>query len=730
MAWGGKRMMDMASDFMKTIKTIEEKINTYAGLLPAQDLQNFKNLAHNLGEALKEEENKGKILRLGIIGSVKAGKSTFLNALLFDGEEILPKAATPMTASLTRLRYSEKQYARFVYYSHEDWRLIEDAYREVENELAIKVREAQRREDAIARNDPAYIPRVIDRAAILRGLDLSESLRACHELVEQARENGLDIYDMLGDEHRENIDSPGRAATLMREYVSSSGKYSPLVKYVELGLDNRTLKDMEIVDTPGLNDPVRSRSEETYKFMCQCDAVFLLSRASQFLTNEDMDLLRRRLVDNGIGQVTVIATQLDLGAQNERGKTGSYKEAIRRTLQSITRTARKYGIPEMPVPVSSIFEIIALKMEKNLPLNSEERHIERNVSFFTEDAPSDAELFHEYSNIKGVREELQKYRKEKDRIIAEHQQARARESKRNFIEILDAMIKAMDTQSRILQDYDMVSLKKLSAGLMEVMDNINIPVSNIFAGMESEAGQKFADLKQRLLANASSFEDIYVESKTHQEEKSHVTGHLWWKKTHYTVYNVTTYTAQLAEALQQLRAYAAKCEEEINNTIKELFDKNAIRVRLKQVVLPLFRKCEQENVTLALNEDMILLPVDALIQKFVIPEWKFDNTPYNAALQKQFGDQIENEKITTFKTAYELQLQELYKAVRKSLEAKVKEISEQLVNASVHFAGDVRARLEEQTGSIMEQMKNKEESLKKYTICRQCLEQCKKMVVE
>src|SRR6218665_917384 len=41
-----------------------------------------------------------RLLNIGIIGRVKAGKSSLLNSVLFKGEDILPKAATPMTASL------------------------------------------------------------------------------------------------------------------------------------------------------------------------------------------------------------------------------------------------------------------------------------------------------------------------------------------------------------------------------------------------------------------------------------------------------------------------------------------------------------------------------------------------------------------------------------------------------------------------------------------------------
>lgn len=51
---------------------------------------------------------EGRNLRVGIIGRVKAGKSSLLNALMFAGNDVLPKAATPMTASLTILRYTDQ----------------------------------------------------------------------------------------------------------------------------------------------------------------------------------------------------------------------------------------------------------------------------------------------------------------------------------------------------------------------------------------------------------------------------------------------------------------------------------------------------------------------------------------------------------------------------------------------------------------------------------------------
>lgn len=725
--------MDSAARFMESVEKINEQLAQYDSLLAAQDLQNFKNLARNLKEALREEKNKGKILRLGIIGSVKAGKSSFLNALLFNGEEVLPKAATPMTASLTKLAFSENQFLNFVFYSPEDWQIIKAEHRTVANRLAQEVKEAEKREEDLRRRSPHYyMPQRIDKDKIYESLDVPETQKACYDLVEQAKKNKLDCSSLFGTSKTKEITSLSEVCDSLGQYVGKDGTYSPIVKYVEMGINNSALQNLEIVDTPGLNDPIRSRSEETYKFMCQCDAVFLLSRASQFLTNDDMDLFRRTLVDSGISTeaISLIATQIDLGAQNERGKTPSYKEAIQRTLKTVFNTAKRASVPHAPIPVCSIFEIMACKKENRKSLGKDEQQIEKNLACFEEDVPVTSAEFRDYSNMQAVYDELKKYRQNKDRIIEEHQKALARESRRKFLEILTALTKGVDANIRMLKEHDMASLTSLRDELLALMDAVSLPISNVFSRMENEIGQKFADLKNRILTNSKNFEYIEVDVSTYQGDMFRTEGRWWWKKTIKDTVNITTHTAQLAQALQQLRKYAAKCEEDVNDTIKELVDKDALNESLKRIVLPFYRKFETDNVRLPMNEDMILLPINALVQEFNIPQWHFDNSPYNSALQRSYDKKIENEEIYGFKTAFELQLQALCQDMRKNLDEKRDQMSDKLAHAAVNFADEVRHLLEEQMAKLMEQMNDKQEGLKRYGECRNSLEQCKKMLVE
>ncbi|GAA8869181.1 hypothetical protein HpEKA13_10630 [Helicobacter pylori] len=96
--------------------------------------------AEELEKTLKEMQDTDRNLKVGIIGRMKAGKSSLLNALIFEGIEVLPKAATPMTASLTVLKYAKTLSAQVEFYSQKD-------ILELKNEHARYEREFQRMVD-------------------------------------------------------------------------------------------------------------------------------------------------------------------------------------------------------------------------------------------------------------------------------------------------------------------------------------------------------------------------------------------------------------------------------------------------------------------------------------------------------------------------------------------------------------------------------------------------------
>ncbi len=85
----------------------------------------------------------------------------------------------------------------------------------------------------------------------------------------------------------------------------------PCTKAVQISLNNPNLKDLEVIDTPGVNDPIASREERTKALLKDCDVVFIISPSGQFLTDSDMDLFDRVSNKEGLQEIYFVASQAD-----------------------------------------------------------------------------------------------------------------------------------------------------------------------------------------------------------------------------------------------------------------------------------------------------------------------------------------------------------------------------------------------------------------------------------
>ncbi|GAA7186371.1 hypothetical protein ID0440_03470 [Helicobacter pylori] len=95
------------------------------------------------------------------------------------------------------------------------------------------------------------------------------------------------------------------------QFVGADGKYMPHTKAVQISLNNPNLKDLEVIDTPGVNDPIASREERTKALLKDCDVVFIVSPFGQFLTDSDMDLFDRVSNKEGLQEIYFVGSQAD-----------------------------------------------------------------------------------------------------------------------------------------------------------------------------------------------------------------------------------------------------------------------------------------------------------------------------------------------------------------------------------------------------------------------------------
>lgn len=311
-----------------------------------------------------ELEKAGRLLKIGILGRVKAGKSSFLNALIFNGESILPKAATPMTAALTVLEYAKTPSLSVDFYSDEDLSRIETLAKEFESELEkntdAKINELK--DKALSKGkeiDELELKEKARKSALQELKGVQESIYACYQQYQQISQS-----QVSASERETNKDFQGSLSEIrakLKDYVGSSGKFMPFTKSITLRLDNEFLKDVQIIDTPGLNDPVPSRSARTNEILRECDAVLVLSPAGQFMDQNDVILVRK--LAGSVARIFVIASKGDSELYgSEKDKNGGILNAVFEGIQNTLERSKNNALQKADVENNVLQRALKEKM--------------------------------------------------------------------------------------------------------------------------------------------------------------------------------------------------------------------------------------------------------------------------------------------------------------------------------------------------------------------------------
>ena len=226
----------------------------------------------------------GWAARIAVIGQVKAGKSSTLNALV--GEiDFLPSDVNPWTTVVTNLRINmpgdPKTGARFDFFDEASWDRIINGDR--------RVRKAARK------HLPGFDPEILRTQ--------TEEMRAYAEKrlgPSYAKLLGRHhAYDLLSDDLLESYVCAG-AGTDLRGQKGTVGRYSSITKAANIYLDIPQFQVPTILtDTPGVNDPFLVRDEFTCQALDQSDIFLVMLSAHQALTEVDVALMRMLAMQDG-----------------------------------------------------------------------------------------------------------------------------------------------------------------------------------------------------------------------------------------------------------------------------------------------------------------------------------------------------------------------------------------------------------------------------------------------
>ena len=211
-------------------------------------------------------------LQIAIVGTIKAGKSTFINALF--EENIASTDVTPETASLTKFRYSTKNKLEVKFYNKTEWDELWESVKKSEKENKGKVFK--------------------------------------EEFESSGAENIKNDYIGASDKIEE-VSNIEELKNKVKEYTSKNSKIHYFVKELTVYLNNKNMpKDVTIVDTPGLDDLIAIRSNKTKDYIKEANAVIVCVDSSRLQGKEYTTITQ---VFENIGddfyKVMILGTQID-----------------------------------------------------------------------------------------------------------------------------------------------------------------------------------------------------------------------------------------------------------------------------------------------------------------------------------------------------------------------------------------------------------------------------------
>ncbi len=722
-----------------------------------------------LEKTLKEMQAK-RDLKVGIIGRVKAGKSSLLNALIFEGVEILPKAATPMTASLTILKYAKTLSAEVEFYSPKDILELKNEHARYEREFQRMVDEevkkqkekqslANRAKEGLKSFGKAFnrnkSTEATPKERVLSDKEINKRAEriAKDKLKDDTKlVSSYDQYEKMkksGSLNTKNLDPCIQANSLeelnqkLLQFVGANGKFMPYTKAVQISLNNPNLKDLEVIDTPGVNDPIASREERTKALLKDCDVVFIVSPSGQFLTDSDMDLFDRVSHKEGLQEIYFVASQADSAVLSMSEVEKSHQhlptalENTQKTLSSsldktmealIKENPNQRGIFEKAIKNGVILASGAcfsmykdFKNQASWERNqkTEEYHNAlRNLkdsypdAFSSDDKSKESLLL--LSNMGAIKERLEKAAQRREEIISQRLRDYAKSQANNLHNLITQLLQDLEDEKKRVKNADMGAIKKQIEAYEKLSGNIEIGfkeayeefvfhfIKNTRDGLNETLTE--AIQKTSALAQNEEGEERYTERVKQGGLRGSFKRNFLWLFDDDAGYDEVMRTRVVVKAgavVDYLIEMHEICKKALNDSVESF--KIVFKRELYTKVFPVLRQIIRDDDLI--DEVAFKKSVHAVTDKIKFEEFYY-TLPSEIGAKTGF---LRGDGAVQFIQSVETHLRD-FKAKSKN---DVKEYCTDLENklGKQDFANEVLSKLKKDMQNLEDQVQNKEQSI-------------------
>ncbi|MCQ2649680.1 dynamin family protein [Helicobacter pylori] len=723
-----------------------------------------------LEKTLKEMQAKDRDLKVGIIGRVKAGKSSLLNALIFEGVEVLPKAATPMTASLTILKYADTLSAEVEFYSpkdileleneHERYvrefnRIVDEEVKKQKEKQSLSNRAKERFKNLgnkFSRNksDEAPKERVLSDEEIneraeriakdkLKG---DEKLVSSYDQYEKMKKSGLFNTEKL--DLRIQANSLQELNQKLLQFVGTDGKFMPCTKAVQISLNNPNLKDLEVIDTPGVNDPIASREERTKALLKDCDVVFIVSPSNQFLTDSDMSLFDRVSNKEGLQEIYFVASQADstVGSMSEVEKSNQHlptalenaQKALSSQLNNIMgklienypnqreifEKAIKNGVILASGVCFSMYKDFNNQASWERNKKTEEYHNAlwnlRDFypdAFNSDDKSKESLLF--LSNMGAIEERLKKAAQEKEKIMSQKWQDYAQGQANNLHSLIAQLLQDLEEEKKRIKSADISAIKEQIKAYENLSGNIEMKfreayeefilhfINNIRAGLEEALKKAIQTAKTR--SRGEEEEERYIERvKQGGAWGSFKRNFLFWAAADagYDEVERTRATIKAGAVVDYLTEMHERCERALNdsaNSFKVVFKKELYAKVFKQL-----REIIPDDL---IDEVAFKKSVNAVLDRIEFEEFDYaDKLP--SEIRGKTGN-LKGDEANAFIQSVGNYVRGFEAETKKDVKGYIQGLRETLERQN--FASDTLQKLQKDMQNLHNQVQNKVQSI-------------------
>lgn len=674
--------------FVEKVDKIYEELKAYKNEIDLYEIESIKAAFISKTEDFFRDERK---LNIGIIGRVKAGKSTFLNSLLFQGEPVLPTAVTPKTAALTRIEYGKENRLEIEYYSHREWEnLKESARSDSKQQEAVVAREIIKMVEDSGVNAEEYI---------LKGTDVK-------------------VYG-----------SADEMKTDLNQFIGENGMLTPIVKCATIYINNDDLDGISVVDTPGLYDPVVSRIERTRHFVELCDVVFFLSKSTAFLDRNDIDLMASQLPKKGVKRMILVCSRFDDGLRDTlwnkksldeavgdtKGKLLSYAESAFNNYKKTNYYVNSQVLEQCMKPVfaSSVAEHMSKIPESEY--SESEKKVYEDLNLYND---LTREKLKEIGNMDEVWELFEEVLDDKEEMLQEKAQS--------FVPT------AMEELKDRLRRIEVLAEKRINQlhnrdreALLDQKQMMSAQITRISSGVEltfQELLDKIEKNKVSVMREIRALDRDYLQIKEKEGSETHfeirnVSTSRWfapwtWGTSKREIYSYDEKYNYLDvyDALENIRNFVEDGSECIEKAFHKSVDSAYLRHELLRMVV--------ENLDLSgedYDAEYYKLLVERTIQGITLPVMQFSASNYEGMITAQFSGEIKgNANKSNFRAELGKIIDSICEEICRVLEGEIRRFKEHIVGLRDNFAQKLMEDINKEMSIVEQQFSNKEEEIQQY----------------